>query len=124
MRLMLASLLLAAATGPAAVSGRFEVEGAPVLFEPGVVSTEKSEIKVTFSPDGKRMLWGAIGWAGGVGGFDIWESVKDGSGWGMPHAVGFNSPENDFDPSFRPALPACLPTPTHHPTRLSQSLSP
>jgi hypothetical protein len=76
--------------------------GTPALFEPDLVSTEKSEVKVTFSPDGQRLLWGTIGWSGGAGGWDIWESLTEGDRWGTPHPVPFDSPENDFDPSFSP----------------------
>lgn len=74
--------------------------GKPELVFPNLVSTEKSEIKLTFSPDGTRMLWGAIGWENGVGGWDIWESVKKNNQWGKPKPVSFNSTSNDFDPCF------------------------
>ena len=99
-RFWLVLLLLVGGTSPADVVGRFDVEGPPVLFEPGIVSTERSEVKLTFAPDGRRMLWGTIGWPGGAGGWDIWESVREGGHWGKPHPATFNSPENDFDPSF------------------------
>ena len=72
------------------------------LWLPDVVSTPNSEVRITFSPDGKRMLWGTIGWAGGAGGWDIYESVRQGDGWSTPKSASFNSPENDFDPSFAP----------------------
>jgi TolB protein len=72
------------------------------LWLPDAVSTAKSEVRITFSPDGKRMLWGAIGWSGGAGGWDIYESERAGSGWTAPHVVSFNSAANDFDPSFAP----------------------
>ncbi len=94
----LAFLLIA----PAARGERLTIEGAPELVAPGVVSTEKSEVKVTFSPDGRRMLWGTIGWEGGAGGWDIWESVRESDAWGKPRPVPFNSAANDFDPSFAP----------------------
>lgn len=74
--------------------------GEPELFAPGVVSTEVSEVKITFSKDGKLVLWGAIGREKGLGGFDIWQSEKTETGWGQPKAVSFNSVDNDFDPSF------------------------
>jgi Tol biopolymer transport system component len=74
--------------------------GKPELVFPHLVSTEKSEIKLTFSPDGTRMLWGAIGWNNGVGGWDIWESVKEKNEWSVPKPVSFNSTSNDFDPCF------------------------
>jgi hypothetical protein len=73
-----------------------------VPFLPGVVSTPATEVRVTFSPDGQRMLWGAIGWKGGHGGWDIYESVKTSTGWSTPASVSFNSPDNDFDPYFAP----------------------
>lgn len=72
------------------------------LWLPDVVSTPKSEVRITFSPDGKRMLWGAIGWSGGAGGWDIYESERSATGWSTPRAVSFNSTANDFDPSFAP----------------------
>ena len=74
--------------------------GKPELVFPHLVSTEKSEIKLTFSPDGTRMLWGTIGWENGIGGWDIWESVKENNQWGKPKPVSFNSSSNDFDPCF------------------------
>src|SRR5262245_49275332 len=72
------------------------------LWLPDVVSTAKSEVRITFRPDGTRMLWGAIGWSNGRGGWDIYESDRTSSGWSTPHVVSFNSSANDFDPSFAP----------------------
>jgi hypothetical protein len=72
------------------------------LWLPDVVSTEKSEVRITFSPDGKRMLWGAIGWNKGSGGWDIYESERSAGGWSAPRVVSFDSSANDFDPSFAP----------------------
>jgi len=72
------------------------------LWQPDLVSTAKSEVRITFSPDGKRMLWGAIGWSNGVGGWDIYESERTASGWSAPRVVSFDSSANDFDPSFAP----------------------
>lgn len=72
------------------------------LWQPDLVSTAKSEVRITFSPDGKRMLWGAIGWSNGAGGWDIYESERAGDGWSAPHVVSFDSSANDFDPSFAP----------------------
>ena len=76
--------------------------GPAQLWLPDQVSTPKSEVRITFSPDGKRMLWGAIGWSDGVGGWDIYESERSTSGWSKPHVVSFDSTANDFDPSFAP----------------------
>lgn len=74
-------------------------EGAAELFEKGRVSTATAtEIRIAFSPDGARMLWGTIGREGGAGGWDLWESRRGPKGWSDPVAVSFNSPENDFDP--------------------------
>jgi TolB protein len=76
------------------------------LWAPDVVSTAQSEVRITFSPDGKRMLWGAIGWSSGPagtgGGWDIYESERVSSGWSKLRVVSFNSTANDFDPSFAP----------------------
>src|SRR4030095_2047282 len=76
--------------------------GPAQLWLPDVVSTPKSEVRITFSPDGKRMLWGAIGWGDGKRGWDIYESERSTDGWSTPRAVSFNSTANDFDPSFAP----------------------
>ena len=99
MRYALLLLLFVAASGSA---DSFSTSGEAQLWLPDVVSTTNSEVRITFSPDGKRMLWGTIGWSGGVGGWDIFESVKTASGWSVPRAVQFNSAANDFDPSFAP----------------------
>lgn len=72
------------------------------LWLPEQISTEKSEVRITFSPDGTRMLWGAIGWSNGAGGWDIYESERSASGWSKPRAVSFDSSANDFDPAFAP----------------------
>ncbi len=76
------------------------------LWLPDQVSTPKSEVRITFSPDGKRMLWGAIGWSDGPlekgSGWDIYESTRAGKTWSKPYRVSFNSSANDFDPSFAP----------------------
>jgi TolB protein len=72
------------------------------LWLPDLVSTAHSEVRITFSPDGKRMLWGTIGWSGGAGGWDIYESRRTKDGWSKPISVSFNSTANDFDPSFAP----------------------
>ena len=74
----------------------------PELYGKGRVSTEFSEIKVTFSPDGTRVLWGSTNRPGGPGEWDIWESRKEKDGWSAPAPVPFNSPQNDFDPFFAP----------------------
>jgi hypothetical protein len=71
-------------------------------FLPGHVSTPATEVRVTFSPDGQRMLWGTIGWKDGDGGWDIYESVKTPTGWSAATPVSFNSADNDFDPYFAP----------------------
>ena len=81
---------------------KIEFDGSPELFLSGLVSTDKTEVKITFSPDGKLMLWGTIGWENGIGGWDIWQSEKTGDGWSKPRPASFNSKENDFDPCFSP----------------------
>jgi TolB protein len=85
-----------------AVAGESFSAGAAQLWLPDLVSTPHSEVRITFSPDGKRMLWGTIGWSGGTGGWDLYESERSATGWSAPRAVSFNSSANDFDPSFAP----------------------
>jgi hypothetical protein len=83
----------------AAVSSPLSFDGSAELFEKGRVSTATAtEIRIAFSPDGTRMLWGTIGREGGAGGWDLWESRRGPKGWSAPAPVSFNSPENDFDP--------------------------
>ena len=76
--------------------------GDAAVVQPGLVSTANTEIRLTFSPDGQRMLWGTIGWAGGPGEWDVWESVKKDGSWQAAHPVAFNSSYKDFDPFFAP----------------------
>ncbi|MBK9968967.1 MAG: PD40 domain-containing protein [Holophagales bacterium] len=97
---LIALTTLAAPTAPAAQGLRFT--GPADLYEKGRVSTEFSEIKITFSPDGTRVLWGSTNRPGGPGGWDLWESRKEKEGWSAPAPIEFNSPENDFDPFFAP----------------------
>ncbi len=70
------------------------------VVQPGLVSTPNTEIRITFSPDGKRLLWGTIGWDGGPGGWDIWESVQSDGKWQAAHPVPFDCTFKDFDPFF------------------------
>jgi|WetSurMetagenome_2_1015567.scaffolds.fasta_scaffold25576_3 hypothetical protein len=95
---MLCFLLVAGTS--TAICQRLDFPAKPELFAPGIVSTEKSEIKITFSRDGTCMLWGTIGWEKGKGGWDIWQSQETGTGWGIPRPASFNSEDNDFDPCF------------------------
>ncbi len=96
---MLAVVLLAAVPLGA---GSFATPRVPELFLEGLVSTGASEIKITFSADGSRMLWGSTNRGGGPGGWDIWESVRENGRWGAPRPAACNSAQNDFDPHFSP----------------------
>jgi Tol biopolymer transport system component len=102
MILRASSFLLALFAFSALAAPGFHFTGPAELFAPGRVSTEASEIKVTFSPDGKRVLWGSTNRQGGPGGLDIWESRLEGGAWSTPSPASFDSPENDFDPFFMP----------------------
>ena len=98
---LLAALALAALATSTALAGEgLRFTSPPELYSRGRVSTEFSEIKVTFSPDGTRVLWGSTNRPGGPGGWDLWESRKEKDGWSAPAPVPFNSPQNDFDPFF------------------------
>ena len=77
-------------------------QGPVEVVERGLVSTSASEIRIAISPDGARLLWGTIGREGGPGGWDVWESVREGQAWGAAHPAGFDSPDKDFDPAFAP----------------------
>ena len=77
-------------------------DAAAEVFAPGIVSTPASEVRIAFSPDGRRALWGAIDRSGGPGGWDIFESVREGSAWQPARPVSFDSKANDFDPAFAP----------------------
>jgi TolB protein len=92
----------APAPPPASSSPRLVFDGEAELFAPGVISTAHSEIRIAFSPNGRRALWGTIGWTGGPGGWDIWESRLQDGRWIKPQPVSFNSSANDFDPAFAP----------------------
>jgi len=78
------------------------LDGEPELAFPGVLTTAYAEVKLAVSPDGQRMLWGASDLPGSIGGDDIWEVVRQGDGWSPPHPVSFDTPQDEFDPSFAP----------------------
>jgi len=48
------------------------------------------------------MLWGSTKCEGGTGGWEIWESKHGSQRWSTPQPAAFNSPQNNFDPSFSP----------------------
>jgi len=100
-----AALALLAIAGCATQSPRepaFELEGDASVLLPGVVSSDYSEIRAAVSADGNTVLWGSTNRPGGAGGWDIWMSRREGSGWSAPVAVSFDSPQNEFDPAFTP----------------------
>lgn len=76
--------------------------GTAERFLPDLVCTPAMEVKLTFSPDGKHMLWGAVHREGGPGDSDIWESrFRDGA-WTEASPAPFNTAQADFDPFFAP----------------------
>lgn len=72
------------------------------LFMPGIVSSSNADVKITFSPDGTKMLWGGIDYIKGKKDMDIWISEKVQGKWSKPERAAFDSDSNDFDPSFSP----------------------
>ena len=80
----------------------FDVVGEPEPVAEGLVSTERSEIRLAVHPDGDRMLWGVIGYDVGPGGWEILESTRTAAGWSTPRPVPFNTAANDFSPAFAP----------------------
>lgn len=79
-----------------------EIRGEPELWLPDVVCTADAEVRITFSPGGRRMLWGRIGGPDDPDGWQIFESERGAQGWSTPKPVSFNSSANDFDPAFAP----------------------
>jgi len=71
-------------------------------FLPDLVCTPAMEVKLTFSLDGKRMLWGTVHREGGPGDLDIWESCMLNGAWTKASPVPFNTAQADFDPFFAP----------------------
>ncbi|MEQ1808417.1 MAG: hypothetical protein ABL889_00725 [Terricaulis sp.] len=61
------------------------------------LSTDNDDVRVAFSPDGLRALWGRVTEAGEL---EIVESTRSAVGWSVPAPVSFNSSMNDFDPAF------------------------
>ncbi|MFO0582612.1 MAG: hypothetical protein U0229_10085 [Anaeromyxobacter sp.] len=93
----------AASPAASARAPAFSLLGTPELVLPGVVSTAAStEIRLAVSPDGARLLWGAIGQPGAPRGWEILESRRTAAGWSTPAPAPFDSAANDFDPSFAP----------------------
>lgn len=71
-------------------------------FRPGEVSTPAAEVRIAFSPDGRRILWGSIGRDGPEDQQDIWEMHRDGAGWSAPARASFDTDAVEFDPAFSP----------------------
>lgn len=86
----------------AAHSQQVTFTGKPEIFMPNLVSTKNADVKLTFSPDGKKMLWGGIDWIKDKKDMDIWQSTKVNGKWSKPERVTFDSDSNDFDPFFSP----------------------
>ncbi len=95
-------LVLVALLFSTAFSQTISFDGKPELFAPDTISTDKSEVRITFTKDGRTALWGAIGYENGIGGCDIWMSIKAGKEWSKPKPVSFNTTADEFDPYFAP----------------------
>jgi len=93
---------LMALTAAPTAAPELQLEGKAELFRPGLVSTAATEIRVTFSPDGRRMLWGVIRGKDDPAGWEIVESVRTADGWSAPAPVSFDTSANEFDPAFAP----------------------
>jgi len=98
--LIIAVLFMAFTT--ASKSQQITFTGKPEVFMPNLVSTKNADVKLTFSPDGKKMLWGGIDWIKDKKDMDIWQSTKVKGKWSKPERVTFDSDSNDFDPFFSP----------------------
>ena len=90
--------LAALAAAAAVPADTLEIAGAPQSFAPA--SSPYSEVRLTFSPDGRTALWFSRDRPGGAGGYDIWMSRRRGARWSDPEPVSFNSAGRDFDPAF------------------------
>ncbi|MDN5286120.1 MAG: hypothetical protein JWR38_2394 [Mucilaginibacter sp.] len=97
----MASLLLLL-QGIAATAQQITFADSAELFIPALVSTKNADVKITFSPDGKKMLWGGIDWIPDKKDMDIWQSEQVNGKWTEPARVTFDSDSNDFDPFFSP----------------------
>lgn len=92
--------LLAATTASAGKKPQFHNVGEASLFAPGIASTASADVRLTLSPDGATALWFSRDRKGGAGGYDIWQSRKQGNTWSTAEPVSFNSAGRDFDPAF------------------------
>jgi len=81
-------------------SPAIEIVGRAELFAPDIASTEASEVRLTFSADGKRAAWFARNRPGGAGSYDVWTSTRTADGWSTATPAPFNSAQRDFDPAF------------------------
>jgi TolB protein len=105
LRLTLPVVLVAcggAAPAPSPPPAGFAITSTAELFAPGVVSSEHSEIRLAWSPDGATVLWGSTDRAGGPGSWDIWVSRRTGETWSAPSPASFDSPDKDLDPAYSP----------------------
>ena len=95
-------ILLAACTSPGTSTGgglppyaRAEPLSEPVLFAPGVISTDGFELGITFSPDGRTAYFAKIG-EGFKTSVIVSSRFVDGQ-WSQPQPVSFAGPYRDLD---------------------------
>jgi len=77
-----------------------EVSGDAREFAPDIISTRYSDVRLTISPGGLSALWFSRNRPGGAGGYDIWMSRHETSGWTDAVPVSFNTAAREFDPAF------------------------
>ena len=97
-----AALLAALPFAALAASSGVDFSGEAREFAPGVISTRYSDVRLTISPDGMTALWFSRNRPGGPGGYDIWMSRRETTGWAEAVPVSFNTASREFDPAFSP----------------------
>src|SRR3569833_1689586 len=86
----------------AAHSQQITFTSKPEIFMPNLVSTKNADVKLTFSPDGKKMLWGGSDWIKDKKDMDIWQSTKVNGKWAKPERVTFDSDSRGGGPGGAP----------------------
>ena len=95
-----AALLVALPLTALASSAGVDFSGDVREFAPDIISTRYADVRLTISPDGLTALWFSRNRPGGPGGYDIWMSRRNATGWAEAVPVSFNSASRDFDPAF------------------------
>ena len=88
---------------PAELKAQGVPHAEPRIFEPGVISTDREEYHITFTPDGDTAYWSVSDQFFPISkqATIVW-SVRTGGAWSAPQVASFSGVYSDIDPFITP----------------------